>query len=1121
MGETNSDLAGLIKIHELEDMAQIRALWRRGIATLAAVASEHQPVPLEGLGSGELLAGVRMALSSGLLDDLDFLSPPAAALATFELASALPRSEEKRDLGRRVLRTLRSGNAETFVALATALALGSSRGLSGPQIRARLSLSLFLPVELSTRADVLALALISHRDSERQWLSLPSTSSLPARRLAARLLERAAREAARRAAVGDDAGLQAFRVPSVATAFERLLADRESLVWRHVAVARGLLSEADRDQDNAIEDGLSDHTGPAEWRRSVASLAARVAIEPDPAIARCRDILASEFAQRDSGVAAAMIAGLAAAGEAEIEATDEILGDVIDSGDIEAIEALADVRRERIGCEFGTRAAAHARASLLDRQKTDDDGRGALREALYAELSPADRRIGGLGQDALLSRLRVAHCAFAKDGPTAARTAADEALEAAIEIAKSLERTGDDTPEDRTQAFLALRELDHGLLESTVLHDLITVTQTDTALEPLTRLYDQLGNWLLSREADAGTDEDGEIAHPLWRLRRMRALLHLVDADGTVNSDRKLRDRRMRTANVLLTRVSKQEPEVLRHTVCAALARTGDALVREELCELSDVFISVAVDAVGSGDMDVLGEASMEPTFKQLVGAYLEAGRAVAEADTDSTRSNIANCLEALRTLAHAVPTAQSPRVEALRVALLGFSDALVAVSAMRSLSAFADDTSSLGRLESSTEWLAQLVFGATRRLGRGRRSTKPQSGEALRNVDAALERAIRGDTKGLSRAVSAATKVLRVELPPVLANSAALVLARVASLPASAQARASTEGLAASVKNALRMVPWLPLGRTLGGFYILHAIGRGDVGSVFAARQARNRDDESAESFALKVPEYHGAAAHSLSETQFYDLFCEQAKELSNLPEHPNLARFVTFDAKHRPKPFLIMELVSGPTIERVLEREELSMAEVFTILDGIASGLEAMHGAGIAHLDVNPANVVLRNDTPRSSTRPDGDQENHYVPVLVDYGLAGRTLRPGCAAPHYGAPEIWRTDLDAESFKSIDPRPADVYAFSALAFQLLTSELLFPGDNAVDVVSAHLSHDGTPRRIQALGRFGSFMRLAETLSAGLRQRPEDRAEITRVRSRLLEIAPKLTSLEWPLVIV
>jgi hypothetical protein len=203
-------LAGLAQIHTRESLDDRRSLWRQGMASLAAAAADQQPTPLEGMATDQLLASVRSALGSGLVDDLSFLSRPVAAAALFELAGALPQSPEKREFGRRVLVALHEGDAATFVTLATALALSSPRALGGAQIRARVALSLRLPLATGAHVDGLALALVSRPELERGWLTAHSMGALPARRLAARLLERAAREAARRAKEGDDSGVRVF-----------------------------------------------------------------------------------------------------------------------------------------------------------------------------------------------------------------------------------------------------------------------------------------------------------------------------------------------------------------------------------------------------------------------------------------------------------------------------------------------------------------------------------------------------------------------------------------------------------------------------------------------------------------------------------------------------------------------------------------------------------------------------------------------------------------------------------------------------------------------------------------------------------------------------------------------
>ena len=59
----------------------------------------------------------------------------------------------------------------------------------------------------------------------------------------------------------------------------------------------------------------------------------------------------------------------------------------------------------------------------------------------------------------------------------------------------------------------------------------------------------------------------------------------------------------------------------------------------------------------------------------------------------------------------------------------------------------------------------------------------------------------------------------------------------------------------------------WLPPSRTLGGFYIQRALGAGAGGSVFVVKRSDERNDPHASALALKVPEYDGSAARSLSE--------------------------------------------------------------------------------------------------------------------------------------------------------------------------------------------------------------------------------------------------------------
>src|SRR5204862_871472 len=83
------------------------------------------------------------------------------------------------------------------------MALGGSRPFEAAAFHARVSLTLNLPIGSAVNTDPLALALVLRRELFDKLVSRPSTGPLPARKLAARILERASREAVRRSYQGD------------------------------------------------------------------------------------------------------------------------------------------------------------------------------------------------------------------------------------------------------------------------------------------------------------------------------------------------------------------------------------------------------------------------------------------------------------------------------------------------------------------------------------------------------------------------------------------------------------------------------------------------------------------------------------------------------------------------------------------------------------------------------------------------------------------------------------------------------------------------------------------------------------------------------------------------------
>ncbi len=1133
-------LEGILHLDRYE-RADRRSVFRQSIASIALAATGQ--APLEGVDGAAVARSVQTAFADGLFEDLSWLAAPAAAVAVYEIAAVLPISVERRELGRRVGLWLYEGSAATFVAIATRMAAGSVRGLATSGVHARVALAMGLPGQTDVPVDPLALALISRREVAVDWLGTRSTRSLPERRLSARLLERAAREAAARARQGDDTGIRLFQrairrpieppsgrrneTDGIDGAMRVLLADRETLVWRHVAVARGLLCGAVPALREEIASAVTSGQSPTEWRRGATSLVANVAIDPAWALPAALELLKSPLLGHDPGIATAMLWGIPRASDAEPEAAAELLRAIVEAAPLHAAETLIELHAE-LGAlpPSVVQRCAEALASTLDDLGGEDDalalGKEILRD-IIGERGPEDRRPSGtagrLGA-ALRDALGRSVEAFVEVGTREAFSLAQVALERASDAVEALEAISLDEAGDprsahgRGSAAILVRELDAHLLETGVLRNLCLLSRRPsdgiTGGGAVDELDGRLASALLAGES-IPFGGDGNPPYLTLHQRKLRALLHLVDGETSDLEDdaegrRRVQSRLTTTCRALVGRLAEERPaHPLRRAITATVARALDALVRDGAADAADVFLYAAVRPTGAGDLAVLAEASMQPDTTRLLRAYgrfVDAERRISSADGRAR-------ISALESLIVELPPDSSQRVEALRSALEQLVRALSTIQDAASLRPLAAaEGSPLTALEAAIDRLGQLTTSAIRRFGETEEPPPAPSEEPTSSQGEAFPLAVAADrarapdavpANELRPSIAAAVERAFAVLPPALAGVVARILPRIASLPVDPliDLTAPTDP-ARQVEG--RLPAWLPSRRTLGGFYIHRQLGGGAAGTVFVVTRIEERHDNRAERYALKVPDYDATAARSLSETDFLKLFREEAGALLAIPEHQNLARFVTFDAATRPKPILVMELVKGTRCDQLLGSRQLTIPRALSLLDGVLAGLEAMHAVNVGHLDLKPSNVIMR----------DGK-----TPVLVDFGLAGRHLRPGCATASYGAPEIW---IDPSKLGSASALPADIYSFGCFAFEVLTTVTLFDAPNEVALIAAHMMHDGNPKPIRKLAERPATAGLARFLSRCLRRSAKDRATTTELRIELRKIAGGLAAVEWPI---
>jgi eukaryotic-like serine/threonine-protein kinase len=227
------------------------------------------------------------------------------------------------------------------------------------------------------------------------------------------------------------------------------------------------------------------------------------------------------------------------------------------------------------------------------------------------------------------------------------------------------------------------------------------------------------------------------------------------------------------------------------------------------------------------------------------------------------------------------------------------------------------------------------------------------------------------------------------------------------------------------------------PLSGTRLGVYRLEGlIGEGGMGAVYRARSEAGRE------VAIKV-----LLEERATQPDVRARFQREWSVLTKI-EHPNVVRLVDYPRSSAGPLYYVMELLTGRTLAEQLDRaEKLPLGDALRLFRELASGLGAVHAAGIVHRDVKPLNVFLA-DSP--------DDPEGFNAKILDFGLArvvgsqitGSGLMVG--TPAYAAPEQASGD-------SVDVR-VDVYALGLVMYRVLTGQHPFSTDDQVATLGHQL---------------------------------------------------------------
>ena len=184
---------------------------------------------------------------------------------------------------------------------------------------------------------------------------------------------------------------------------------------------------------------------------------------------------------------------------------------------------------------------------------------------------------------------------------------------------------------------------------------------------------------------------------------------------------------------------------------------------------------------------------------------------------------------------------------------------------------------------------------------------------------------------------------------------------------------------------------------------------------------------------------------------------FTREAQTLASL-NHPNIAAIHGLEEVDGVRA-LVMELVEGEDLSQRIARGAIPLDEALPLAMQIAAALEAAHEPGIIHRDLKPANIKVR---------PDGTVK------VLDFGLA-KPIGTAAAARYEDSPTITSPAMTEAGIilgtaaylapeqakgKPLDKR-ADIWAFGAVLYEMLTGQRAFKGEGTTDTIVAVVSKE------------------------------------------------------------
>ncbi len=223
-----------------------------------------------------------------------------------------------------------------------------------------------------------------------------------------------------------------------------------------------------------------------------------------------------------------------------------------------------------------------------------------------------------------------------------------------------------------------------------------------------------------------------------------------------------------------------------------------------------------------------------------------------------------------------------------------------------------------------------------------------------------------------------------------------------------------------------------------LGPYRLIRLLGEGGMGQVYEAAAP------GGEHVAVKV--LRGGASAGERERE---LFFREARAGLEF-EHPGIVRVLELGEHEGRIPYLVMELLPGPTLKELAGSGPLDLGTVAGLALPVLDALSFLHKNGVLHRDVKTGNIML---------------DGMGRPKLMDFGLTRFSDETSLTqtglifgSPHYMSPEQGMgEELDTRS---------DLFSMGVVIYELLAGRLPFRGDHPIGVVYAIINEEPPPLR-------------------------------------------------------